>query len=45
MEDKCDKCVNWPLGCELDGTFRRLCKDHGHQYYEPIEGKKDGFKQ
>ena len=32
---KCDDCKNWPLGCELDGDFRRSCIKDNYDCYDP----------
>ena len=37
---KCDDCNNWPLGCELDGDFRRSCIKDNYDCYSPKEGVK-----
>ena len=33
--NKCNNCNNWPLGCELDGEFRRSCIKDNYDCYNP----------
>jgi len=36
----CDTCDNWALGCELDGSRRRYCKNNKRVLYiKKPEGK------
>lgn len=44
LYEKCDKCKNWPLGCELDGGFRRYCIKNNYIHFKPKEGANRGEK-
>lgn len=32
--EKCDKCVFWPMGCDMDGEARRGCKQADYKYFK-----------
>ena len=45
MHEKCDMCQNWTLQCELNGDFRRGCRNKDYIFYVKIKPKKTTNKR
>jgi len=39
MHEKCNTCVNWSKQCELNGDFRRGCRNYYYIFYVEMKNK------